>query len=474
METTTQTSNPATQNESQLTPPVIGDVVVGTVTKIIREIAFVEIGQEQEGYINLSEFRNQQGDVDLNLGDQIEAKVVSMRSGIRLSRGQIEDPQSLEEVRQAFLDQTPIEGTVVKVNKGGYELRIKQLRAFCPISQFALHYEKNPRRRVGETLSFLITEMNETDKGHNIVASRKSILEEEQNRRIQLMSTRFNVGDVIQGKVTQLTKFGAFVNVGDGIEGLIPMSELAHGRVEKASDVLSSKQDVEVKVIAVEPERNRLTLSLRQLVKDAWEVFVDEYTVGAQVSGKVTRLTDFGAFIELAPQVDGLLHVGSISASERVNHPSDRYEVGQDVDVVLEEIVRSDKPGQRRLRLMTLEVAEKRKPIDINLSEGEVVNVKVLEVKDKGLRVELSASLTGFIPLNETATPRGSKLSEHFTVDQELEVKLIQIDHKRNSLKLSIKAMETHAEEEAMKAIKKEAEGFASVGLGALKALLNK
>ena len=139
METTTQTSTQASQNETQLTSPNLGDVVVGTVTKLIREIAFVDIGQEQEGYINLSEFRNDQGEVDLNLGDQIEAKVVSVRSGIRLSRGQIEDPQSVEEVRQAYLNQQPVEGTVVKVNRGGYELRVKQLRAFCPISQLCLH-----------------------------------------------------------------------------------------------------------------------------------------------------------------------------------------------------------------------------------------------------------------------------------------------------------------------------------------------
>jgi small subunit ribosomal protein S1 len=281
METTPQAPIQASQNETQLTPPSIGDVVVGTVTKLIREIAFVDIGQEQEGYINLSEFRNDQGEVDLNLGDQIEAKVVSVRSGIRLSRGQIEDPQSVEEVRQAYLNQLPVDGTVVKVNKGGYELRIKQLRAFCPISQFALHYEKNPRRRLGATLPFLITEMTESDKGLNIVASRRPILEEEQNRRIQLMSTRFNIDDIIKGRVTQLTKFGAFVDVGDGIEGLIPMSELAHNRIEKASDVVSARQEIDVKVIAVEPERNRLTLSLRQLVKDAWEVFVDENPVGS-------------------------------------------------------------------------------------------------------------------------------------------------------------------------------------------------
>jgi ribosomal protein S1 len=161
-------------------------------------------------------------------------------------------------------------------------------------------------------------------------------------------------------------------------------------------------------------------------------------------------------------------------ANERVEHPSDCFEIGQEIQIVLEEIVRSNRPNQRRLRLMTLEVAEKRKPIDINLSVGEVVSVTIADLKDKGLQVNLSTSITGFIPLNETATPRGSKLSEHFTVGQELDVKLINIDLKRNSLRLSIKAMETHAEEEVMKAIKKEAEGFSSVGLGALKALLNK
>lgn len=446
-------------NEAEVTKPVapvVGDIVQGVITRVIRgTTAFIDINYTTEAYINLSEFRDEVERAALKPGDEIKAQVVSMQSGIQLSRKQIEEEQVLAELEQARVNQTLVEGTIVATNRGGYELRIRNQRAFCPNSQFSLRYERNPQRQIGLTLPFLITEISRK-KSVNIVASRRSILEAEEDKKAQRLGELFTVGEVIQGRVSQLTKFGVFVEVSGQIEGLIPMSELSHTRVEKASDVVNEGDAIEVKVLAVEPERKRLTLSIRQLTKDPWETFVDEVSVGNTLKGTVNRLVDFGVFVQLAPHVEGLLHIGSISSTSRVNHPSEYYEVGQEIEIILEEIIRSKQADRRRLRLMTPEVAESRKPIDVNVAVGEVITVKVIEVKEQGLSVQIASNLRGFIPSSETGTARGSNLNERFPINTEITAKIITIDLKRGRVRLSIKALENHEEEMAFKSYKEE------------------
>jgi small subunit ribosomal protein S1 len=329
------------------------------------------------------------------------------------------------------------------------------MKAFCPRSRFSVRPERAPQQQVNKVMSFMIEELKKGSKPR-IVLTRLPILEASEKARGQLMAERFNAGDVIQGKVTRLAKFGVFVDVGDSIEGLIPMSELSHGRVERASDVLKAGQSVDVKVLSVDPQRGRLSLSVRALTPDPWVDFTSQNAAGSTLQGRVTRITDFGAFVELAPSVEGLLHVSAISATGRVNHPSDHLSSDQEVEVVIQEIVKHDQSDKRRIRLMTKEVAERRKPVTSTVNVGDVITVPVKEITERGIALEIEGGLEGFIPASETGTQRGANLKERFSLGQSVQAKVTAIDMKRRRARLSIKALENHEEEMAFKSYREE------------------
>ena len=446
----TATHDEATTSQTTVSQVKVGDKVRGVISKLVREIAFVSLSESQEAYINLAELRNNDGTLSVELGEEIEAQVVQMTRGIELSRKPFEREAELNALEEAITTQAVFEGTITRIKNDGYEVRLGHLKAFCTFNEFSQRKEKHPQKYRKQTLSFNVKAVKR-GKNPRITLSRLAILEAEKAKKSALMAERFTVGDVIQGTVSQLTKFGVFVDVGDGIEGLIPMSELSHAHVAQASQVVKNKQAIEIKVLAVDPSRQRLTLSLRQLTPDPWDIFVDAQEVGNEIEGKVTRLTKFGAFVELAPQVEGLLHIRSMSSHERINDPADRYQVGETIKVVIEEVIRSKEADSRRLRLMTPEVAEQRKPVDINLSVGEVVTAPVAEVKEQGITLQITSQLKGFIPGNETGTARGTILSERFKTGQEISAKITKLDLKQKRVRLSIKAMENHEEEMAFK-----------------------
>ena len=379
----------------------------------------------------------------------------NLHGGVELTRDYILAKQEVDHLERALTEKTAVKGKVVATNKGGYEIRIGSINAFCPRSHFSLRPERAPQQQVGKMLDFNIEELKR-DKKLRVVVSRKRILESAERERAQLMGERFSANDVIQGRVTQLSKFGAFVDVGDGIEGLIPMSELSHSHVNRASDVLKTGESVEVKVISVDSNRGRLSLSLKQLSADPWVSFVDEHETGAEIAGKITRITDFGAFVELAPSVEGLLHISAITTQGRLNHPSEKLTEGQELQVVIEEIVRNVRRDKRKIRLMTPEVAERRKPIDIKISAEQVINAPVKEATERGVTIVLASNLDGFIPASETGTQRGANLKEHFPVGKEVQAKVMSVDLRRAKVRLSIKALENHEEQMAFKQFKSE------------------
>lgn len=459
---TAETSDaPASTDETQAEAdapavPKLKSIVRGVIAKQVRQMAFLILESGQEAYINVSdlvELRDEQG--NLPIGQEIEAEVVSTRSGIKLSRSYITRERELDTLEAAFNGQASVQGRVSGTNKGGFEVRIGNLNAFCPRSRFSQRRDGNPQKHVGKMLDFQIEEFKRGGRPR-IVLTRLPLLEREKRERAELMGERFQVGDEIEGQVTQLTKFGVFVSVGDQIEGLIPMSELKHERVESASDVVSVNDTVTVKVINVDVARGRLSLSLRAMTPDSWDAFIAENAAGGRISGKITRITDFGAFVELAPQIEGLLHISAISTQGRLNHPSEKVSEGQDLELVIEEIIDNPRPDKRRIRLMTPEVAERRAPVQVSVKAGDVVKLPVKSVQERGITVEVATGLEGFIPASETGTQRGTNLQERFPVGSEVEAKLLTLDIRRRRARLSIKALATHEEDVAYKAFRSE------------------
>ena len=433
----------------------LGDIVTGTISRHVRNLVFIALENGQEAYITVSELRDEAGQVNVVLGQQIEGKVSNLRSGIELTREYLIVKQAYDALEKAFNEKSTVEGTVTKTNKGGYEVRLGSISAFCPRSHFSLRPERAPQQQIGKVLEFIIEEFKRGKRGR-IVVSRRSILEAIEAKKNERLADLFKVDDVITGKVTQLSKFGVFVDVGEGIEGLIPMSELSHSHVNRASDVIKSNDSVEVKVINVDPSRGRLSLSIKQLTPDPWLNFIENNKIGSEVTGKVVRITDFGAFVQLGEGIEGLLHISAISATTRLNHPSERISEGEEITVVIEEIVNHERKDRRKIRLMTPEVAERRKPIDVQISVDDVITAPVKEVNDRGVTLEIASNLTGFIPTSETGTAKGANLQDRFQTGKEVQAKVMMVDLRKAKVRLSIKALENHEEEMAYKQYQKE------------------
>jgi small subunit ribosomal protein S1 len=338
-----------------------GDVVRGRVIAVGASAAFVAVGGKAEATIDVSEFRDPAtGEVHLQEGDEIEATVVDdgSRSGsIVLKRVAGRGGHVPGELAQAYAHRIAIEGVVTGENKGGYEVQIGGVRAFCPGSQIDRRRTEGAQY-VGQRLRFRITKLDAG--GRNVVVSRRELLEEEAAARAASVWAELRVGAVVSGTVSSLRDFGAFVDLG-GVEGLVHVSELGHGHASHPSEVLAVGQRVEAQVVKLEPDpqggRGRIGLSLRALAPDPWATATERFPVGATVHGTVRRLEPFGAFVEVAPGLDGLVHVSRLSLDRRVSHPRQVVSIGDGVDVTVVEV----DPAKRRIGLSMIERAKQAK-----------------------------------------------------------------------------------------------------------------
>jgi len=317
--------------------PKMGDKVSGKVVSIQGESLYVDLGAKTEGMVDIEEFTDADGNLTVGLGDSVQSVVsgVDEESGtLLLGARHARRLHGVEGLRQAYEQRTPVEGQVTGTTKGGIEVEISGVRAFCPASQVSDRFVEELDSLVGQRLAFRITKF-EAGRHTNLVLSRRALLEEE--RQAQAAETRamLEPGAVLKGTVTSLKDFGAFVDLG-GVEGMIHISELSFGRVGHPNEVLSEGQTVEVSVLRIEKTDNpkrpeRIALSLRALEQDPWEQAQEKFPVGAQVQGKITRIQPFGAFVELLPGIDGLVHISELGAGRRVNHPEEVVKIGDPV-----------------------------------------------------------------------------------------------------------------------------------------------
>ncbi len=341
------------QSRAKARTPQVGDKVRGTVVSIQGESVFVDLGSKTEGIAELAEFTDENGLVTVKPGDKISVQVSGAdpdTGTLLLGTRHAKRMHGIEGLREAFEQQLPVEGHVSGTTKGGLEVEISGARGFCPASQVDVRFIDDLGEFVGQRLAFRITKL-EDGRHVNLVLSRRAILEEEQRAKAAEVRAKLEVGAVLSGTVTSLQSYGAFVDLG-GVEGMVHISELAFGRVTHPKDVLSVGQPVEVSVLRIErtgdPKRpEKIALSIRALEKDPWRDAAADYPVGSRVSGTVSRLQAFGAFIELAPGVDGLVHVSELGAGRRVSHPREVLNEGDSVEAT----VLSVDPEQKRISL---------------------------------------------------------------------------------------------------------------------------
>lgn len=318
--------------------PKVGDRVHGTLVSIGADYAFVDLGGKTEGRMEIAALRTAEGELTAAVGDGVEAAVTGKdpdTGTLLLGSQHGHKYHGLDEVRQAFSQGLPVQGQVTGAVKGGLEVQIAGLRAFCPASQADIRFVEDLAEFVGQRLDFRVTKL-EGGRRPNLVVSRRALLEEEQRLRAETTRAQLKVGAVLSGTVTSLQDYGAFVDIG-GLEGMVHVSELAFGRVKHPSELLRIGQPVEVAVLRIEPaqggrQAEKIALSIRALARDPWADADQRFPVGTRVVGTVSRLQPFGAFVELEPGVDGLVHVSELGEGRRINHPSEALKVGERVE----------------------------------------------------------------------------------------------------------------------------------------------
>ena len=286
-----------------------GQTIEGTIVAFGHDVAFVDVGGKGEAVVDLGELKNEDGVLEAAVGDRIQAVVVSTSDGLTLSRklarGAVNDAQLTE----AFQARLPVEGKVEREVKGGYEVRLGRQRAFCPFSQIAIGRTADPSTHIGHVYPFRIVEYREG--GRNIVVSRRALLEQEQQARADEVRRSIVPGAVLKGRVVSVREYGAFVDLGGGIQGLLHVSDMGWSRVARAAETVAAGDEITVKVLRVDETTQKIALGVKQLTDDPWSMVPATFEVSQVRTGRVTRVAEFGAFVELAPGIEGLAHAST-------------------------------------------------------------------------------------------------------------------------------------------------------------------
>lgn len=366
-------------------------------------------------------------------------------------------------VEKACADMTPIEGLVTGVIKGGIEVDVDGLRAFAPGSHVELRLGADLSHLVGKRLPFLVTQY--AKRGRDVVLSRRAMLEEEARKARSEALARLKVGDELDGVVRSVVAFGAFIDVG-GIEGLVPLQEMSHNRSDGPSDVFKAGEPTRVKVLKID-DRGKVWLSRKATIADPWQQVAQKYAMGTRHQGKVARLHPFGAFIELEPGVDGLIHTQDLSI-KRIEAPEEVTKVGDSIEVVVAHV----DPGQHKIGLHPAPQGDAVNEAAQRVVPHKPIKAKVVLVEAGGVLVRIlgvtGRSARGYVTAAGTGTPRGTELRKVFTVGQEIEAKVIEIDPRRGEAKLSIKALSEDQERSAYQQYRQQLKAEARFTFGDL------
>ena len=415
-----------------------GQTIEGTVVAIGPEVVFVDVGGKGEASIEVAEFKDADGNLEVAVGDRIHAVVVSTAGGLTLSRKLARGAASLRQLEEAFQSGLPVEGKVEREVKGGYEVSMARQRAFCPFSQIDLH-RTEPATHIGRVYEFRITEFREG--GRSIVVSRRALLEEQQQAQADDVRRSIVQDAVLTGRVASVRDFGAFIDLGGGVQGLLHVSEMGWSRVEDPSTAFKAGDEVTVKVLRVDEDKQKISLGMKQLLEDPWLRVPSAYHVGQVVNGKVTRLAEFGAFVELEPGVEALAHASSFAPTGRSRGWTGQVAVGATAAF---EILSVD-PDKKRIGVALLPEGSARagaaRPSASDIVPGARLTGTVERHEKFGVFVFLAPGRTGLIPMSETGLTNEGDVSKVFPIGGEVTVIVLDVDADTKRIRLSAKAV---------------------------------
>lgn len=419
---------PPTPQFDQLSP---GDLVAGRVANVGSDDVLIDFDGKSLGAMPLAEMGK---DETYAVGQRVEVMVIGRdgRSGLlSVSRRKAKRAAIVGNMKVGMV----LEGRVVGMNKGGLEVEIEGMRGFIPASQVDVRFVKDISALIGQTIRAEVTKFELDEDVENIVLSRRKVLEREETERKENLLQTLQPGEVLQGVVRSLAEYGAFVDIG-GVDGLLHVTDMSWGRVNKPEDVVKVGDRVNVMVTKVNREKKRISLSLKQTTPNPWDTVEQKYSTGTRIQGRVVRLESFGAFVELEPGLDGLLPISELSWTRRVRHPS---EVVKEGDVVEVSILNID-VEKKRLSLSLKALGEDPwATIAQRYAEGSRVKGKVVRTTDFGAFVSLEDGIDGLIHISELSDERVRAVTDKVQVGQEVEVRVLSVDAEAKKIGLSLK-----------------------------------
>src|SRR5881296_4200774 len=509
-------------------------VIKGTIVGIEKDLAVIDVGAKTEGRVPIREFTGPGRQSDLKVGDTVEVYLERVENALGeavLSRDKARREESWGKLEKAFNGNEKVTGVIFNQVKGGFTVDLDGAVAFLPRSQVDIRPIRDVAPLMNNSQPFQILKMDR--RRGNIVVSRRTVLEETRAEQRQELVQNLEEGQVIDGVVKNITDYGAFVDLG-GIDGLLHVTDIAWRRVNHPSEVLNIGQQVKVKIVKINHETHRISLGMKQLLDDPWQGIEGKYPIGTRFKGRVTNITDYGAFVELEPGIEGLIHVSEMSWTKKNMHPGKIVSTSQEVEVQILEVdpvkrrislglkqtmrnpweafaanhppgtniegpIRNitefglflgldgdvdgmvhlsdldwKRPGEQlieefkkgdQVKAQVLDVDVEKERISLgfkqleadpfaeagDLKKGSVVTCEVIEVKEAGIDVKISGTdLTAFIKRSELARERGDQRAERFAVGEKVDARVIQFDKKARKVQVSIKALEVAEEKEAI------------------------
>jgi small subunit ribosomal protein S1 len=426
------------EQEDNNTVITVGEVALGTVVGLSSDAALIDVGDKAESYIPLSEFRQEDPDRVIKIGDQFEVFIEKRKDegGLLLSREKAIAIKVWEQIATIQEEDGNIEGRIDNRVKGGMSVDIG-VPAFLPYSQIDLRPVKDLDALIGQTFEFKILKFNR--KRNNVVISRRAILENQRTALREQMRTSLEEGQTIRGAITNITDYGLFIDLG-GMDGLCHITDLSWGRVSHPSKLYTVGEEIEVKILKYDKNSDRVSLGVKQLKTDPWERVPEQYAPGSRVMGKVVSITDYGVFVELEEGVEGLVHISEMSWSKKPRHPSKIVGVGEEIEVQVLKVEAETKRislGMKQMQPNPWDVVEESYPV------GSVIEGKIKNITDFGIFIGIEEGIDGLIHVSDLSwTERIKHPSEKYAKGETIQAVVLKIDKENERFSLGVKQLE--------------------------------
>ncbi len=415
-----------------------GEVLVGEVVQVDKDYVLVDIGYKSEGQISIDEFRDPDGNVSVKVGDKVDVLLErkdNEEGGIVLSKEKAAKIKIWDNIKKIYENDETIKGKILSRVKGGFSVDVG-LQAFLPGSQVDLRPVRDMNSLIGTEHEFKIVKYNK--RRGNIVLSRRALLEAQRMAQREETLSTLEEGAILEGKVKNITNYGLFIDLG-GIDGLVHITDMSWGRVGHPSELYKPGDDIKVKVLSFDRENQRVSLGIKQLKPDPWDEAAEKYPVGTKITGRVVNLKDYGAFVEVEPGIEGLIHVSEMSWTRKVRHPSQVLSVGDTVNAVVLDIDLSKKRislGMKQVEPNPWDAIEEKYPV------GTIIEGKIKSITDFGIFVGIDEGIDGLVHISDISwTKRIKHPSEIYKKGQEVQAIVLNIDKENERFSLGIKQL---------------------------------